>query len=166
MKPYFLLFLFALTSVTLAQAGDPISRIRAEVRRIDGSAHKFRKQTRSVEGISLEGTEATYFTENGRLRKITARIFGESFRATAELYYANEKLIFVFQRVERYNGHFASDPPPKTAGFGETRAYFNSGIAFRVLKNDKVLPAGSADLHDALTEIERLADDLRRALVR
>ncbi len=64
-----------------------IIAIRAEVTAINKNAKSYKKTTKDVEGVSLEGTEATYFVSGKGLRKITAKIYGESFRAILELYY-------------------------------------------------------------------------------
>src|ERR1051326_142624 len=101
MKKIFLVtaLLMLLGSSILAQnAEKQITEIRAEVAAINKSAAKYTKTTKDVEGISLEGTEATYYVSGRGLKKVVARIFGESYNAVGEYYYSGEELIFAFVR--------------------------------------------------------------------
>ena len=52
-------------------------------------------------------------------------MYGETFRATAELYYSGEELIFAYQRLQRYDTHIAMKPPPKVVKIIETRVYYS-----------------------------------------
>jgi hypothetical protein len=147
-----------------AQVDKQIASIRAEVNAINKAAPKYRKETRTVEGISLEGAEATYFTSGRGLKKITAKMYGETFRATAELYYSGEELIFAYQRVERYDTHIAMKPPPKVVKVIETRAYYAGGQVIRVLEGRKALAAKGVAFADAEKDVKELSEKLKAAL--
>jgi hypothetical protein len=52
---------------------------------------------------STEGGEATFYYYNGRLEKIAARNFGETFQQLTEYYLLNGELSFVFEKSYKYN---------------------------------------------------------------
>ncbi len=140
-----------------AQINDATAAIRAEVNLINRNAPKYKKKIRSVEGISLEGTEAAYLSSGKDIRKITARIYGETFRAIDELYYKGGELIFAFQRLEHYDTHVAMDPPPKVVKVAETRVYYAKRKAIRVLEGKKYLALASAEFIEADESIMNLS---------
>lgn len=149
---------------SLAQADGSIAAIRAEVNLINRNARSYRKVERSVEGISLEGTAATYFLSAKGLKKIVGKMYGETFRATAELFYSGEELIFAFQRLERYDTHVAADPPPKVVKVIETRVYYAGGTAIRVIEDKKTLTKASSDFRAAEEAMLDLSEKLKAAL--
>lgn len=125
------------SQIAFAQTTKQVSAIRKEVDLINKSAKKFTKTTKDVEGISLEGTEATYFSSGKSLRKITAKSYGETFRATTELYYQADKLIFVYRKFHSYDTQIGMNPPPKVVSTKESRFYFANGKMIKFL-NGKV----------------------------
>ena len=147
-----------------AQTEKLIAAIRADVNLINKSAAKYDKKTRSVEGLSLEGAEATYFTSGRGLKKISVKIYGETYRATAELYYSGEALIFAYQRLQRYDTHIAMKPPPKVVKILETRVYYNGAKAIRVIQGKKLTPKTEAAFDEAVLEMTELSDTLKAAL--
>lgn len=151
------------TISAVAQAKE-IASIRAEVSLINKSAANYQKKTRDVEGISLEGAEATYFTSGKGVKKIVAKMYGETFRATAELYYSGEEMIFAFQRLERYDGHIAMKAPPKVAKVIETRVYYSGSKAIRVIEDKKQLAVTSADFRGAEEGMNDLSEKLKAAM--
>lgn len=146
-----------------AQTSKQIASIRAEVNLINKSASKYQKKTLPVEGVSLEGTEATYFTSGRGLKKITAKIYGETFRSTAELYYSGEELIFAYRRLERYDTHVAMNPPPKVVRVEETRLYRAGDKTIRILSGKTQLKTGDIKFTEAEYELIELADLLKAA---
>lgn len=147
-----------------AQTNKQIASIRAEVDLINKAAPKYQKKTKSVEGISLEGTEATYFISGRGLKKVTAKMYGETFRATAEIYYSGEEVIFAYRRVERYDTQIAMKPPPKVVKIIETRVYFSGGDVVKVLDGKKQLAEASVEFAEAAEEIKEISDRLKHAL--
>ncbi len=156
--------LVAASTIAFAQSEKQIASIRAEVNLINKTAPKYRKTVRNVEGISLEGSEATFFTSGKGLKKITAKIYGETFRATSELYYSGEEMIFAYQRLERYDTHVAANPPPKVASVTETRVYFADAKAFRVLIGKRSVTRTNIRFTEAEMEMVELSDQLKAAL--
>ncbi len=151
------------SAALFAQADKQIVAIRAEVNLINKNAPKYQKSTKDIDGLSLEGTRATYFTSGKGLKKITAKIYGETFRATTELFYSGEEMIFAFQRLERYDTHVAADPPPKVASIVETRVYFANAGAIRVLRGTKRLLKSDVLFEEAEMEMRELSDMLKAA---
>lgn len=167
MKPPILLAGIAIVLVSItsyAQTEKDISAIRSQVNLINKNAKSYRKLERTVEGISLEGTRATYFISGSGLKKIVAKIYGETFRATAELFYAGEELIFAFQRLEKYDTHIAADPPPKVAKVDETRVYYSGRAAIRVIEGKNILNAATSDFRAAGEAMTDLSEKLKSAL--
>lgn len=165
----YLVFFAAIWTVTgfsgaFAQTDKHIAAIRAEVNLINKNARTYRKVERSVEGISLEGTAATYFLSDKGLKKITAKIYGETFRATVELFYSGEEMVFAFQRLERYDTHVAAEPPPKVAKVIETRVYYSKGKAVRVIDEKKTLKSGESGFTAAEEAMIDLSEKLKAAL--
>ena len=147
----------AFASAGFAQVERQVASIRADVELINENAANFRRETRQVEGLSLEGAEAVYFVSRGQVKKANAKMFGETFRATAELYYKNGELIFAFQRLEKYDTHIAANPPPKVAQVFETRVYYSGGKAIRVIEDKKLLSPASSEFRAAEQGINDLS---------
>jgi hypothetical protein len=159
-------FIMLCASAGPAQADRQIAAIRAEVSLINKNAPKYSRDTRSVDGLSLEGAEAVYFSSGGVVKKATAKVYGETFRATAELFYKNGELIFAFQRLEKYDTHVAANPPPSVTQAFETRVYFSGGKAVRVIEDKKQLSPASTEFRGAEQGINDLSEKVRAALGR
>jgi hypothetical protein len=150
----FLTLSFAVCAV--AQTKGAVAKIRAEVAAINKAAAKYKKTTRDVEGVSLEGTQAAYYASGRNLRKITAQIYGETYRATGEFYYQGENLIFAYLKRNLYDTQTGMIPPPKIIRVEEQRFYFSNGKLIRLLHGKKELKQGDAEfseLKDAVTDI-------------
>lgn len=158
------MILLALSATAaVSQSAAEIAAIRSEVAAINKNSAKYRKSTRNVDGISLEGASATYFTSGRGLKKIMAKIFGETFRATAEIYYSGEEMIFAYQRLERYDTQIAMDPPPKVIKIMETRVYFAGGKAIRVIEGKKLLSPSDSEFRAAEEGMQDLSGKLKDA---
>ena len=153
----------AFATAAFGQLTKQIESIRAEVGQINKNAPKYKKRTGNVEGISLEGTEATFFTSGRGLKKITAKIFGETFRATAELYFSEEEIIFGYRKFERYDTQLGVNPPPKVAKVTETRVYFVGEKAVRVIDHKTILPNASRRFGELESEMKELVKKLKDA---
>lgn len=138
--------------------------IRAAVAEIEAGSARYKRETRQIDGLSLEGTEATYFSEGGALKKIAAKLYGETYNAVAELYYRDGAVIFVFQKVNRYDTQVGMNPPPKVVGTEEKRLYFSGGrmAALRIGQEDIAPP--DIQWREAEEEITELASQLEAAL--
>jgi len=150
-----LLMLIAASSA-FAQNEKEIVKIRAEVAAINKGAAKYQKKTKDVEDISLEGAEATYFSAGKSLKKITTKMFGETYNATGEFYYRDGQLIFAFLKHNRYDTQIGLDKPPKVVSVEEQRFYFAGGELIRLLVGKKELKSNAeryAELKDSIVDI-------------
>lgn len=139
-----------------AQTEKRIAAIRAEVAAIEKGATNYTRKTNNVEDISLEGTEATYFTEKTSLKKITSKMYGETFNATGEFYYRDGQLIFAFLKHNKYDSQIGMDNPPKVVSVEEQRFYFDDDNLIRLLVGKKELKSGSErydELKDSILDI-------------
>jgi len=155
-----------LASTGVAQADRQIEEIRAKVSLINKNAAKYRRVNRAVENLSLEGAEAVYFISGRKVKKITAKIYGETFRATVELYYSDAGIIFGYRRTQHYDTHIAADPPPKVASVTEARVYYSGSKAVRVIDGKKRISATDTKFRTAEEEVTDLSDKLRAELAR
>ncbi|MEJ7848782.1 MAG: hypothetical protein WKF92_11910 [Pyrinomonadaceae bacterium] len=86
------------TSALFAQTEKQIAAIRAEVQAINKGAAKYTKKTKNLYDLSTEGAEVTFYTSGKGLKKIVAKIYGESGNNTNEYFYQGKDLIFVLKR--------------------------------------------------------------------
>jgi hypothetical protein len=146
-----------------AQTAKQVAGIRAEVAAINKAAKGYKKKTKDVDGVSLEGTQATYFTSGKGLKKITAKLYGETFNASAELYYQGEEVIFIYFKMNKYDTQIGMDPPPKVVRVEEERYYFAGGELVRVLKGKKEIKATDEEYTEMKAGILELEKGLKEA---
>jgi len=144
-----------------AQTEKEVVKIRAEVAAINKGISKYTKTTKDVEDVSLEGTEATYYHSAKVLKKITAKMFGETYNATSEFYYSNGELIFAFVKRNRYDTQVGMDAPPKVVSSEEQRFYFAGGELIRMLIGKKELKSGSEKYSELKDEIIDISGKLK-----
>lgn len=139
-----------------------VSAIRAEVAVINKNAKNYSKKIKDVEGVSLEGTEATYFTSGKGLKKITAKFYGETFQATGEYYFQGESLIFAYEKTSKYNGSLMTKPL-KIASVEEKRMYFLDDKMIKILVGKINIRSGSKQWEDSERETLDLIKTLKDA---
>lgn len=153
---------FIFSQIVFAQSVEKqIKAIRSEVTAINKNAAKYKKTTKDVEGVSLEGTEATYLVSGKGLKKIVAKMYGETYRATVELFYQGEDLIFAFKKMERYNTSIG-DKNLKVASVEEERFYFSEAQAIRYLFGKKEIEVGTVEFDDATNSIIEISKILKK----
>lgn len=130
------------SQIVFAQTEKQITAIRKKVAAINKSAKNYTKKTKDVEDISLEGTEATFYSSRLSLKKVTAKMYGETFNATGEFYYENGKLIFAFVKHNQYDTQIGMEKAPKVVRIEERRYYFGDDGLIRLLVGKKELNAG------------------------
>jgi hypothetical protein len=131
-------FITANTIVAQSVEKEIIS-IRNKVTAINNSAKKYTKKTKDVDDISLEGAEATFFSSRLSLKKVTAKMYGETYNATGEFYFENSKLIFAFIKHNQYDTQIGLEKPVKVVKIEERRFYFNNDGLIRLLVGKKEL---------------------------
>jgi hypothetical protein len=164
MKTKFLILIvaviFTINNAT-AQSAAQIASIRNEVNAINNNAKKYAKNTKSVEGISIEGTEATYFGSGKGLKKINAKSYGETYNMTTELYYSGEELIFVYRKINSYDTQIGMNPSPKVVSVKESRFYFSNGKLIKFLNGKKDVKNTTKLWIDSEAEIIELEQKLK-----
>lgn len=119
-----------------ATSGSPaaIARIRAEYAATEREAPGYRQTAHDVWNFSLEGGELLGFYRGRELRKLSARLFGESWRGSEDYYFAGGRLIFIHVVHERYNGMFGEGGVRATI---EHRYYFDGGRLIRRVRTQR-----------------------------
>lgn len=162
-----MLFISAAVDGSLqGQTQKQIAAIRSEVNQINKNALSYTKMTRNIEGLSTEGSVATYFLSGKGLKKITAKIYGETFNTTTELYYSGEELIFAFQKASLYERPIGGSKTPKIVRVRETRLYRDGGKSIRILLGKIELKQDDVKYTETEYEIIELADQLKAAVDR
>jgi hypothetical protein len=146
---------------TPGQTDTEIVEIRAEVARINKELPRCKKTIVQVENISLEGTEATYYRLDGSLRKVTLEIFGETYRAAGEFYYADGGLRFAYIKEDRYDSPINLKKSPKIVRTEEQRAYFKDADIVRLLVGTRKL----SPTDEKYMQLQREIMDISRKLV-
>jgi hypothetical protein len=135
-----------LAAGTSLQAADPaveekIKSIRAKYTEIEKQLKDCREVKRDLPGESAEGGELTGYFNKSKLRKLSAKFFGETGKALEEYYFAENQLIFVLRVESRYTKPMSGVVKNKT----EQRFYFADGKLIRWLNPDnKDVSAGAA----------------------
>ena len=147
----------------LAQVEKQVAGIRAEVAAINKAAKGYKKKSKDVDGLSLEGAAATYFTSGKGLKKITAKLYGETYNASAEIYYQGEEVIFIYWKMNKYDTQIGMTPPPKVIRVEEERYYFAGGELIRLLKGKKEIKPADEEYTEMKAGILELEKGLKEA---
>jgi hypothetical protein len=137
--------IFAVVILAIAAAGitaqtdKRITDIRGRVAAINKAAVKYKKTKKDVFGISTEGAEATLYHSGNQLKKIVAKICGETFNAVSEFYFSGESLIFSYDRINRYDTQIGLNRKVKVVRVEQIRSYFDQGKMIRLLKGKKAI---------------------------
>lgn len=125
-----------------AASGSPaaLARIRAEFAAIEREAPSYRQTRHDLWDFSLEGGELQGFYRGSELRKLAARLYGESWHGTEEYYFSSGRLIFVYIVTEVYDQPMSG----KVRARVEDRLYFDGGRLIRQVRSQH--PAGAGDL--------------------
>lgn len=125
---------------------------------------------------STEGGEAKYYYKNGRLEKIVARHYGETFQLLVEYYLLDGQLSFAFEKLRKYNRPLYYDTTAMRANNDteafdlskseiiEDRSYFEKGKLLHQINNED---CGSplADNY-LLEEQERIKADFSKLMAK
>jgi hypothetical protein len=144
-------FLFAILAAVAgaayAQADKRIAAIDAQVSEINKASRTYKKKTKDVFGISTEGAGVSYYRSGKELKKISTKIYGETYNAVSEFYFRNNALIFVNDRVNHYDSSLPADV--KVVRVERIRSYFDKGKMFRLINDKKTIASTSDDFTDA-----------------
>lgn len=141
-----------------AQTEADISQIRSDTLRTSKLLSTFKKETKFVDGISVEGTEATFYTSTAGLKMIHAEMAGETYYATVDFYYHDSgKLNFVYYKMSSYDTQIGMDPPPKIVNIEEKRLYYKDGKLIRriVTKTETFFSDHTAEPEIEILDLEK-----------
>ncbi|MGG5210264.1 hypothetical protein ACQWU4_15180 [Chryseobacterium sp. MIQD13] len=126
---------------------DRLKPIRANFKRINSITKWTSVKKRDIEGESAEGGEAVFYKKNGRLEKVTARLYGEMGQVLTEYYLLDGHLSFVFEKIYKYNRPLFYDVKAmkenndteafdfKKSETEENRNYFEKGKLIHVINS-------------------------------
>lgn len=126
-------FTFAFVDVKAQDTNALVIKIREHYAQINKRSKTYRKVKKDAEGFSLEGGEMTAYFSGKQVMKIAAIFYGESGRSTADFYFWDGKLIFVFHK--RFN--YSEPMSGKVVSTEENRYYFNEGTLIKWLEGKK-----------------------------
>jgi hypothetical protein len=118
-----------------------IAVIRKDVAAINKQLPKLRRVTEDTFEYSAEGGTVSWYSDNTGLRKIEAKLFGETKRGTYEYFYLRGELIFGFAKIERYE----TDLTSPVAAVDEERLYLASSKPIRLLLGSKRVSLSSEE---------------------
>lgn len=153
-----LMFVFAAQISIFAQTEKEIVVVRAQVKAINDGSTKLKKVKKDVEGLSLEGAEATYFLSGTEIKKITATFYGETYKATTEIFYRDHAPIFIFNKLNKYDESINPKRSPKITSSEEQRIYFADGKTLKILIGKTELKTTDerfAEIESSLTGISQ-----------
>jgi hypothetical protein len=149
-----------LAASAAAQTEKQVASIRSQVEEINRSESSYSKTVKDLDNISSAGTEATYYASGDGLKKITAKIRGDSYGATADLYYSGGKLIYAYQKLQRFEAGTEKKPVPKIAKTEESRLYFAEGRMIRYAVKKNQVGRTAAAFAEKENEVADLSDKL------
>lgn len=149
----------AAAQAVTATSGNPatIARIRAEFAITQREAPGYRRTQHQVYDFSLEGGELDGFYRGRELRKLSARLYGETWQATEEYYFANGGLIFIHVVFQRYEQPFGEGGGVRWKT--EHRLYFDRGRLIRRIRTQDPNAGAESSANDP--EVADLLEKVR-----
>jgi hypothetical protein len=125
---------------------EKLNPIRAYVKKID-SLKEWSLVIKKDIYLTTEGGEAIFYNWNGELKKVKTTEYGETFQKHSKYYLKNDSLLFVYEKVIKYNRPIYHDSiamremgDNEVFDFDEsliieTESYFENGKLIRSLDN-------------------------------
>lgn len=158
MKIFLYLMILSLFSVPLfAQTEKDVSAIRKAVESVNRNSTQLRSTIIKLDNISTEGAELRVFRDKNQIKKINAQIYGETGYSIVELYYQDEKLIFVYDREFRYEKPFG-----KVLKVTPTRFYFaNEKLVKMLYAKKEIFPEDKehSEMRDRMISLSKTIFD-------
>ncbi len=129
------------------------------VNEIDSSAHNFRKLGQEIIGSSTEGGSLEALLDNEKIKKISVTHYGEMGRRDFEVFFKNEKAVFVSEETIYY------DRPIYIEGFKED----SKTLLYYIFKNGgfwKVTPGQGKQPKKVLQDVEQAIRDEINAYIK
>lgn len=156
-------FIFCSGISAFAQTAGQTAQIRTKVNAINKNAKKYTKKTKDVDDVSLEGTQATYYSSGKGLMKISAKMYGETYNAVGEFYYQGEELIFAYLKFNRYDTQIGLKKAPKVVKIEEKRLYFADGDLIKLLIGKRQIKSTDEKFGESKDEIIEISGKLKAA---
>lgn len=158
--PIVLVILFLGLQEISAQAEMQVKKIRADVAAINKNIAGYKQTKKDVEEISLEGTEAVFYSSGADLKKTTARIYGESFNAVTEIYYNADMPIFIYEKLNKYDKPIGASKSPKIGNSEEKRIYMVDRQIVKILVGKKEIKPTDERFEELKKSFSDLSDKL------
>lgn len=160
----FLVLICGFSQLTVfAQNEKEVAKIRAEVNLINKNLESYTRKTKNIEGLSLEGAEAVFYTSGTGLKKIMVKMYGESYNATAEIYYNGNVPIFIYQKFNKYDLPIGATKSPKIVNVEETRVYYTNERIVRILVGKEKIKSMDEKFEDLKKNFDDFSEKLFKA---
>lgn len=149
------MFSLVSTIAVSAQSVASIRSINGKVASINKGVKKYKKVKKDVMGLSTEGGEATFYHDRSVLKKITAKIYGETFNTVGNLYFEKGQPLYYEMRENRYDTQISLNKPVKVVKVTSEKYYFSDGKLVRIYVGNKIIKKSSlryTELKDAMME--------------
>lgn len=129
-----------------ATSGSPaaIATIRQQYARIEREAPGMRRTTHDVENFSLEGGVLHGLFAGRELRKLTAQLYGETWRGKETFYFADGRIFFIHTVVQRYDGPMSG----RVVATVEHRFYFDEGRLIQRVRTQRPVTGEDMSAYD------------------
>lgn len=114
-----------------------------------------RRTTHDVENFSLEGGVLHGFFAGRELRKLTAQLYGETWRGTEDFYFTDGRIFFIHTVVQRYDMPMSG----RVVATVDHRFYFDGGRLIRRVRTQR--PVTGEDMSAYDQELPSLLRDAR-----
>jgi hypothetical protein len=156
-----LIFTIVASVAGFAQNAEEMKSIAHTVDLINKDLGSYTQKTKNVDGVSLEGAEATYYLSGRGLQKISAHIAGETYYGTVSIYYQGEEPIFAYYKYNRYDTQIGLAAPPKVAHSEIQRFYFTGGQIIMHSVDDREIKSGDAAYNDNVSRMQAMIEKLK-----
>jgi|SRR5579872_1873347 len=129
-----LCFLFCISNVFSQNLTDTakINFIKTQFAEINQNLKSYKKVEKEDTVETTDGNQLTLYYDAGKIKKLEARYYGESGQSLCEYYFSDQKLIFCYWVLYKYNKPYYVKGGGKVASTTEKRIYLNKGKIFLV----------------------------------
>ena len=128
-KLFLLFILISIATLAFSQESSDTAKInfvKTQFAAINNNLSSFKKVDVEDTAENTEGNEVVKYFSGNEIKKIKAVYYGETGKATDEYYFFNNKLIFYYRAIYRYDVPiYANNGKVKAILSEETRYYFN-----------------------------------------
>ena len=147
--PLSIFFTYTVIGQNKPNADVALKSLKITVAAINANLAKYKKTVKeNVTGESTEGDEIREYFENGKIKKMVADFYGETYHYIEEYYFDDGKLVFFYSKADKYKVPMNVDSNVKIASTQEERYYFQNGniVAVNLHPAKPVSPADMKSL--------------------